>query len=163
MPSPIGPLRLVADGEGRLSRIEFLVLGQGAASPADLGSRNPTGLAGIRRQIEEYFRGVRTRFEIEIAPDGTDFQQRVWTLVAQIPFGETRSYGRIAETLGGRSLARAVGRANAANPIPIVVPCHRVIGRSGALISYAGGLTVKEYLLRHEGVLAVESQTSLFG
>jgi methylated-DNA-[protein]-cysteine S-methyltransferase len=105
-------------------------------------------LAATRRQLVEYFDGVRTVFELPLAPAGTAFQQRVWAALTQIPYGQTQSYGKVAQRLGllpGAS--RAVGLANGANPISIVVPCHRVIGADGSLTGYGGGLDRKRFLL----------------
>ena len=104
-------------------------------------------------ELRDYFQGRRTRFTIPVAPAGTVFQRRVWQAIAAIPFGETSTYGAIAEALGGVHLARAVGSAVAANPIPIIIPCHRVIGSDGSLTGYAGGLSTKVWLLRHEHAL----------
>jgi methylated-DNA-[protein]-cysteine S-methyltransferase len=101
-------------------------------------------------QLAEYFAGQRQRFDLPLAPLGTAFQKRVWQLLQQIPFGETRSYGELAKMLGQPTASRAVGAANGRNPISIVVPCHRVIGLSGKLTGYAGGLNRKEWLLAHE-------------
>ncbi|GLH66975.1 methylated-DNA--[protein]-cysteine S-methyltransferase [Geothrix edaphica] len=121
-------------------------LGPVAAPPAG-------ATAGLREQLEAYAAGRRTRFEVPIRLHGSPFEQRVWAELQRIPFGETRSYGQLAATLGDPNLSRAVGRANGANPISILVPCHRVIGASGSLTGYAGGLGRKERLLRLEGAL----------
>ena len=110
-------------------------------------------LSAALQQLREYFAGKRRVFDVPIDPAGTDFQRRVWTAIAAIPYGETVSYGEMAAGLGGLTLARAVGAANGANPIPIIIPCHRVIGSDGSLTGYAGGLRMKVWLLRHEGVL----------
>lgn len=104
-------------------------------------------------QLREYFAGRRCRFDISVDPVGTEFQRRVWTIVAAIPYGETASYGRIAAELGDPQRSRAVGAAVAANPIPIIIPCHRVIGADGSLVGYGGGLRMKIWLLRHEQAL----------
>jgi methylated-DNA-[protein]-cysteine S-methyltransferase len=104
-------------------------------------------------QLREYFAGKRRDFDVPLDPCGTDFQQRVWRAVAAIPYGETVSYGEIAVDLGTPHLARAVGAAVGANPIPIVIPCHRVLGADGSLTGYGGGLRMKAWLLQHEGVL----------
>jgi methylated-DNA-[protein]-cysteine S-methyltransferase len=103
-------------------------------------------------QLNEYFEGTRRRFELELDPSGTDFQQLVWAEVSLIPYGGTRSYGAVARRLGKPTAVRAVGTANGANPIPIVIPCHRVVGADGSLVGYGGGLDVKAALLEHEGV-----------
>jgi methylated-DNA-[protein]-cysteine S-methyltransferase len=106
------------------------------------------------RQLAEYFEGKRTAFDLPLRPAGTPFQQAVWVALRAIPAGETRSYADIARAVGRPSAVRAVGAANGANPIAIVVPCHRVIGSSGALTGYAGGLPTKKYLLAFEGRLS---------
>nr|WP_270006395.1 methylated-DNA--[protein]-cysteine S-methyltransferase [Solirubrobacter deserti] len=106
----------------------------------------------VREQLDEYFAGTRTGFDLPLAPKGTAFEQAVWQRLTQIPFGETTTYGEIARELG--SVPRAVGRANGRNPISIIVPCHRVIGANGSLTGYAGGLATKERLLAHESVCA---------
>jgi methylated-DNA-[protein]-cysteine S-methyltransferase len=104
-------------------------------------------------QLRDYFAGKRRDFDLPLDPDGTEFQRRVWLAVAAIPFGKTTSYGQIALRLGDRQLARAVGAAVGANPLPIIIPCHRVLGTGGALVGYGGGLRMKIWLLRHEGAL----------
>jgi methylated-DNA-[protein]-cysteine S-methyltransferase len=101
-------------------------------------------------QLNEYFQGTRKVFNLPLDPLGTEFQRKVWNKVSAIPFGETSSYGDIANVLGGSKLSRAVGLANGANPIPIIIPCHRVIGSDGSLTGYAGGLERKKWLLNHE-------------
>ncbi len=105
-------------------------------------------------QLREYFAGHRRTFDVPIAPIGTAFQLEVWRALTAIPFGETRSYGELARTLGRPSASRAVGAANGQNPLSIIVPCHRVIAASGALTGYAGGLDAKRWLLGHERALA---------
>jgi methylated-DNA-[protein]-cysteine S-methyltransferase len=113
--------------------------------PVDVASDPVLALAA--QQLREYLRGERHEFDFPIALQGNDFQQRVWTILRDIPFGETRTYGEIAEQLGDRSLARMVGQAVGHNPISIVVGCHRVVGKSGSLTGYAGGLPRKAFLL----------------
>jgi methylated-DNA-[protein]-cysteine S-methyltransferase len=143
--SPIGELTLV-NADGRLSGLR---MGANGSKPqASLDGRRAT--AGFERAIEElteYFSGERDRFTVPVAARGSEFQLRVWTLLREIPYGETRSYGDIARVLGNPALAREVGAANARNPIAIVVPCHRVIGSDGSLTGYAGGLERKRFLL----------------
>lgn len=112
--------------------------------------RDPQVAAEAGRQISEFFAGKRRRFTLELAPRGTPFQKRVWSALEQIPFGETRSYGQIAAAVGNPGAARAVGRANAANPICLIVPCHRVIGADGSLTGFALGEELKRRLLAHE-------------
>lgn len=115
--------------------------------------RAPARLANVRKQIAEYFSGRRRAFDFEYAPGGTAHQRRVWAGLRAIPFGETRSYGELAKKL--RSSPRAVGRANATNPISLIVPCHRVIGANGALTGFAFGVEMKRKLLAHEGALLI--------
>ncbi len=117
-------------------------------------SRHPY-LSACQQQLMEYFRGERKSFDLKLAPDGTAFQLRVWRELLKIPCGVTASYRDIAVALGDKNNVRAVGNANGKNPISIVVPCHRVIGSSGKLIGYGGGLWRKEWLLRHEGCLLI--------
>jgi methylated-DNA-[protein]-cysteine S-methyltransferase len=102
------------------------------------------------KQLNEYLEGKRNLFELPLAPEGTDFQRKVWNALKEIPVGETRSYGEIAKVIGNEKASRAVGMANNKNPIMIVIPCHRVIGANGKLVGYAGGIEVKEMLLNLE-------------
>ena len=157
MDSPCGPLLLVVDDEGAVVRIEF---GNGRESQKTVLKMRAAGIdviedagrtAGLRRQLEEYFAGERQEFDLRLAPEGTPFELSVWDALKRIPFGETRSYGEIAQAIGRPGSARAVGRANGANPIPIVVPCHRVIGADGSLTGFGGGLDAKSRLLEIEG------------
>jgi len=111
-----------------------------------------TKIAAVLEQVLAYFAGRRREFDLPLAPAGTVFQQRVWTALRAIPFGETRSYGELAARLG--SAPRAVGRANATNPVCLIVPCHRVIGADGSLTGFAFGEDIKQRLLAHEGALA---------
>lgn len=136
------------DAHGRLVR---LATDAHAAARVDPGAvRDQRAIAAVRRQLDEYCAGTRTTFEIERAAPGTDFEHRVWRALADIPYGETVSYGEVAAAIGRPRTARAVGAANAANPIAVIVPCHRVIGASGQLTGYAGGLALKRALLAHE-------------
>jgi len=157
MDSPVGLLRLAATEKG-LCRIAFggdegsflawLAHYAGGAPRPGLGP-----LAEAMAQLREYFSRLRRRFEIPLDLRGTPFQQAVWREVAAIPYGTTVTYGEIARRLGrGPSAARAVGRAVGANPVPIVVPCHRVVGTDGSLVGYGGGLEIKTALLRLEGI-----------
>jgi len=107
-------------------------------------------LAECCRQLDEYFRGKRQRFDLRLDPEGTDFQKKVWTQLRKIPFGKTVSYGDLARALGRPKAGRAVGGANGRNPISVIIPCHRVIGRDGSLVGFGGGLWRKERLLKHE-------------
>lgn len=108
---------------------------------------NAAGFKEALRQLREYFAGARREFDLAIAPRGTPFQERVWRELRKIPFGETASYGAIAERIGNPRACRAVGMANSKNPIPIIIPCHRIIGKDGSLTGFGGGLTVKQQLL----------------
>jgi methylated-DNA-[protein]-cysteine S-methyltransferase len=110
-------------------------------------------LAEAERQLNAYFAGERRVFDLPLAPEGTPFQRRVWEQVGQVPFGRLASYHAIAEALANPDAGRAVGAANGRNPIALIIPCHRVIGRDGRLVGYAGGVWRKEWLLRHEGAL----------
>jgi methylated-DNA-[protein]-cysteine S-methyltransferase len=145
LPSPIGELLLTANEAGALTRVYM--------SPHDVASewlRDDAVLQPAREQLGAYFRGALKIFDLPFAPAGTDFQQRVWTALCAIPFGTTVSYGDIAKRIGDPGASRAVGLANGQNPLAIVVPCHRVIGASGALTGYGGGLRRKQWLLQHE-------------
>ena len=155
--SPCGPLLCVVDEAGAVVRIEFC---NGRESQRITEKMMDAGIevvedaertAEVRRQLAEYFAGERREFDLALSPEGTPFERSVWSELRKIPFGETRSYGEIAEILGRPGAARAVGRANGANPIPIVVPCHRVIGADGSLTGFGGGLDVKSRLLELEG------------
>lgn len=117
-------------------------------------ARDAARAADVRREVGEYFAGARKRFGLKLAPRGTPFQGRVWAALAGIPYGETRTYGQIAAELGNPDASRAVGRANATNPICLIVPCHRVIGTDGSMTGFAFGADLKRWLLRHEGASA---------
>ncbi len=146
--SPVGPLLLQADGGG-LKALSFL--------RQEEIKNVSTGVSPILsrafEQLNAYFEGERTTFEIPLAPEGTDFQHKVWKELQQIPYGSTTTYGELSAKLGDEKAIRAVGRANGENPIPIIIPCHRVVGAQGKLVGYAGGLQRKKWLLKHEGVL----------
>jgi methylated-DNA-[protein]-cysteine S-methyltransferase len=116
----------------------------------DAPTRRNDVLDAAAAQLAEYFAGSRRTFELPLGPRGTGFQQRVWRALEAIPYGETRSYGELARAIGRPAASRAVGTANARNPISIIVPCHRVIAASGALTGYAGGMAAKRWLLDHE-------------
>lgn len=148
VPSPIGDLLLLHE-EGALVG---LYTSEHRCPPEGLKSRVPFPVAA--RQLTEYFAGDRRSFDLNLAPRGTEFQKSVWTALGEIPFGETRSYGELAKAIGRPTASRAVGAANGANPISIIVPCHRVIGASGKLTGYAGGLETKQRLLEFEGAAA---------
>ena len=110
-------------------------------------------LTQTKRELDAYFRGTLRAFTVPLAPHGTDFQQRAWMALTQIPYGETRTYGQQAHSIGSPKAVRAIGAANGKNPIGIIVPCHRVIGANGTLTGYAGGLRNKEFLLKLEGIV----------
>lgn len=157
--SPVGPLMLAADDHG-LRHIEF----RDNRHPADTGDwhgGDNAVLQATEAQLGEYFTGARTAFDLPVAPRGTAFQVSVWRELARIPFGATISYAQLAMRMGNANAMRAVGAANGRNPLPIVLPCHRVIGADGALVGFGGGLPVKEFLLRLEGALPAE-QGGLF-
>ncbi len=146
--TPIGPLRIAADAIG-LRHIRF-EHERHPVRDASAWQYAPERLEFARTQLEQYFAGTRQQFDLPLAPVGTPFQEQVWQALAQIDFGATWSYKQLAERVGNLSAARAVGAANGRNPLPIVLPCHRVIGASGALTGFGGGLPVKRWLLSHE-------------
>jgi methylated-DNA-[protein]-cysteine S-methyltransferase len=151
MQSPVGTLTLVARGE----RLAAVLWEEERENRVRLGEvhrddQQPI-LREAARQLEEYFAGKRQRFELALDFAGTAFQRQVWAALLTIPFGQTRSYSDIARQIGNPSAVRAVGAANGRNPISIIAPCHRVIGASGSLTGFAGGLTAKQYLLALEG------------
>jgi methylated-DNA-[protein]-cysteine S-methyltransferase len=154
--SPIGPLRLVANED---SLVAVMWEDENAHRvPRRVGvedSRRPV-LVETSRQLEEYFAGTRKKFELKLHFDGTEFQREVWSALLTIPFGETRSYGQIASQIGRPSAVRAVGAANGQNPIPVIAPCHRVVGSTGKLVGFGGGLPRKVHLLTLEGALSTE-------
>ena len=141
--TPIGRLALCADGDG-LCALRFASTGKEMdAAPL---------LLQAERELEEYFAGRRTAFSVPLSMHGTPFQMAVWAALRAIPYGETRSYGELARRIGRPGACRAVGMANHVNPLPILVPCHRVVGADGHLTGYAGGLDVNKYLLELEVV-----------
>ncbi len=145
--SPIGPLTVVVDDDGAVKALKF-----GAVGRADWRD-DPGAIAPVREQVEAYFAGARRDFDLPLAPDGTAFQRAVWDGLSAIPFGRTRSYGELAHSVGRPGAFRAVGAANGANPIALIIPCHRVIGGDRSLTGYGGGVAIKAALLAHEGVL----------
>ena len=145
MASPVGVLRLIADAAG-LRRICFESDRHPQAIDA-AGRRDAARLAPVRRQLDEYFVGTRRAFDLPLHAVGTPFQLRVWRALCGIGYGETISYAELAARIGNPAARRAVGAANSRNPLPIVVPCHRVIGRDGSLVGFGGGLEVKRRLL----------------
>jgi len=149
MPSPVGKLRIAVDGDGAVVRIDFPGRGAGSADERPDAAR----CAHVVAQLREYFAGTRTDFHLTLRPRGTPFQLAAWRALRLIPFAETRSYQQQAEKIGNRNAMRAVGAANGRNPIPIVVPCHRVVPSGGGVGKYGGQEWRKEYLLRLEGAL----------
>lgn len=150
MPSPVGRLTLVASDAGLAAvlwendsprRVPLTIAGEKPGHPV---------LKETERQLKEYFAGKRTQFDLPLDFQGTDFQKRVWKALLKIPFGETRSYAQIARAVGKPNAVRAVGAANGRNPISIIAPCHRVIGKDGKLTGFAGGLDAKAHLLALE-------------
>lgn len=138
--TPVGHVTIASDG----TSITEIAFGRqtlaGAEKPTELTNR-------AANQLQEYFAGKRKRFDLPLDPHGTPFQRRVWNALSEIPYGETRSYRQIAEAIGNPGAQRAVGSANNKNPLPIVIPCHRVIGANGKPVGYGGGLKTKEFLL----------------
>lgn len=148
--SPVGPLLAEYDAAG-VRALRFWP----AAAPPPAGTRDAPAAGDVlgeqlRREVGEYFEGERRAFAVPLAPQGTDFQRRVWTALQAIGWGETRSYGQLAEALGSAGAARAVGQANGRNPIAVLIPCHRVVAAGGRLGGYSGGTAVKQWLLSHE-------------
>ena len=145
MESPIGTLTLVGDRQA-LHRIDFPT-SENREPISEAWIRDDEPFTEAMRQLEEYFDGRRRSFDLSLAPAGTLFQREVWDALREIPYGETRSYGSLAGTIGRPKAVRAVGAANGKNPIPIVIPCHRVIGADGSLTGFGGGLDIKRRLL----------------
>lgn len=157
--SPIGPLLLAGDGAG-LHLLHMHIDGRSWGLGSDW--RPASGeLDEVCRQLDEYFAGRRRRFELRLAPQGTAFQQAVWRALLEIPYGQTSSYGQLARCIARPKAVRAVGAANGANPIAVIIPCHRVIGSDGSLTGFGGGLARKELLLRLEGAWLRPEQASL--
>jgi methylated-DNA-[protein]-cysteine S-methyltransferase len=145
---------LVTVENGALVRLDLFRATADALAAVPAGAeRRPAQppLPEVRRQLAEYFAGERRAFALPVAPEGTDFERRVWQALAAIPYGETRSYRDVAGAIGRPTACRAVGRANGRNPIAVVIPCHRVIGSDGSLTGYGGGLDLKRFLLELEG------------
>jgi methylated-DNA-[protein]-cysteine S-methyltransferase len=157
--SPVGRLWIVAS-RGALTRIDFLGSGRAPAAP---NATHDAILDLAITQLNEYFDGQRREFSVPLAPRGTAFQMAVWDALLEIPFGGTTTYGSIAKTIGRPAAIRAVGAANGANPIPILIPCHRVVGSDGSLTGFGGGIDNKRLLLALEGVVVdAERQRALF-
>jgi methylated-DNA-[protein]-cysteine S-methyltransferase len=139
--SPIGPLTAVREDD------VLVELTMGLRDDEGLGERDEAAFADVRAQLAEYFAGTRTTFDLPLRASGNPLQLAVWALIAAIPYGTTRSYGDLARDLGDRTLAQAVGTACGRNPLPVVVPCHRVVGADGSLVGFGGGLDRKRFLL----------------
>jgi methylated-DNA-[protein]-cysteine S-methyltransferase len=154
VPAPIGRLIVASDGDA------IAGVWMENASPSDASWSERRGsdslLADARDQLARYFAGTLRTFTLPLAPNGTDFQRRVWRELETIPFGVTISYAELARRIGSTAAVRAVGAANGRNPIPIIVPCHRVIGSDGSLTGFGGGLDRKKWLLQHEAALPPE-------
>lgn len=148
LPTMAGLLRIVEENDA-IVQIQFE---QEQKTVGDAALQDTPLLLEAKRQLEEYFSGLRAGFSLPLNPQGTAFQKKVWQQLEAIPYGQTRTYGQIAAAVGQPTASRAVGGANHNNPIAIVIPCHRVIGANGKLTGYAGGLDIKEKLLRLEGV-----------
>jgi len=146
--TPFGTFAAWVDERGRLLRFKFRISGAAKVDPE--AERSTKALSDVRRQAKEYAQGKRQDFEFELLPEGPDFNKLVWTALLDIPFGRTTTYGKLAKGIGHPNAARAVGAANGANPIALIVPCHRVIGSDGSLTGFGGGLPLKRKLLEHE-------------
>jgi methylated-DNA-[protein]-cysteine S-methyltransferase len=159
--TPFGPMQIAVGADGTL--VELWLPNRKRAMEACVPF-TPEAREGTRRarmQLDEYFAGERRAFDLRVAASGSAFEQIVWDRLRAIPYGATTSYGAIAGDLGLRNGARAVGRANGANPIPIVIPCHRVIGMNGTLTGYGGGLSLKRALLELEGAIPIDGSLRL--
>ncbi|MDN3021881.1 methylated-DNA--[protein]-cysteine S-methyltransferase [Streptomyces sp. S.PB5] len=151
--SPYGPLTLVAE-DGTLCGL--YMAGQRHRPPEEtFGARDDRPFGAAEEQLEAYFKGELKEFTLELRLNGTPFQRTVWRQLRRIPYGETRSYGQLADALGNPGASRAVGLANGKNPVGIIVPCHRVVGANGSLTGYGGGLQRKQRLLDFEGAAAL--------
>jgi methylated-DNA-[protein]-cysteine S-methyltransferase len=151
--SPVGELTLVAE-DGRLVGLYFPNHWY-KPDPTSFGHRTGAGFDEAKRQLAEYFAGDRRSFDLPLDPRGDEFQEHVWALIGRIPYGRTTTYGDLARELGGQVLAKDVGAAVGRNPLSILVPCHRVVGKDGKLTGYAGGLTRKRFLLDLEAPAGV--------
>jgi len=157
--TPVGPL-LVAGDDAGLRLIHFQA-GRRRLPPDPAWQRDAPGFRELARQLAEYFAGERRAFDLVLAPDGTPFQLETWRALSAIPYGRTISYAELARRVGRPAAVRAVGAANGRNPLPIVVPCHRVIGSDGSLTGFGGGLAVKRALLELEGAPCVAPSRQL--
>jgi len=151
METPIGLMKLCSD-EAHLKSVFF------DTETSDTSSPLPEILIQTRKQLEEYFNGTRKEFDLSLDPDGTEFQRQVWKELEKVPYGVTRSYIEIARNLGSERASRAVGMANGRNPVSIIIPCHRIIGKNGKLTGYAGGMERKKWLLIHEQRSSLKSR-----
>ncbi len=158
--TPVGVLTIAADDDG-LRHIEFPMISHRVVRTDWVIGSHPV-LERARRQLLEYFDGSRRDFDLPLRPRGTEFQMRVWQTLAEIPFGQTWSYKQLAQACGNGNAMRAVGAANGRNPLPIVLPCHRVIGADGSLTGFGGGIETKAALLRLEGALPEGTTAPLF-
>ena len=161
MDSPVGRLTLIGSDKGLAAILWENDNPNRVHAKADVENNNHSILLETERQLREYFEGKRSSFSLELDPIGTKFQKEVWDALLTIPYGETRSYTQIANQLGNPKAVRAVGAANGRNPISIVVPCHRVIGASGGLTGFAGGLEAKASLLSLEGAKSTKPQMTI--
>lgn len=152
--SPVGRL-LLAGEDAALHYLSFPA-GHKTFGPRPQWRRDDASFGAVTGQLAAYFAGKLQRFDVPLVLTGTEFQKRVWNTLLSIPFGETRSYGWLARAIGKPTASRAVGAANGANPIPVIIPCHRVIGSSGALTGFGGGIETKKFLLEHEGARIVD-------
>lgn len=151
-PTPAGDFSIAVDANGSVIATAFGGLPElRERFAADEVAHDPVRVAAARAEVLEYFAAKRTAFTLKLAPSGTPFQQSVWAALQRIPFGEKRTYGQLAAQLGNPTASRAVGRANATNPIALIIPCHRVIGFDGSLTGFAFGEDIKRQLLDHEG------------
>ena len=146
--SPVGPILLAGDGVAlRIIRFQE---GTTPLDPPEAWKQDDRSFSDAAMQLKEYFAGKRRSFELPLRPEGTPFQIKVWAELGRVPYGETISYGELARRVGNPNAMRAVGAANGANPLPIVIPCHRVIGANGKMVGYAAGLPIKQRLLAIE-------------
>lgn len=149
--TPIGKLRIAVDLDG----LRYVLFENNKVEPSQMGDwqRDCGATREAREQLLQFFAGERNEFDLKMSLNGTDFQKRTWQTLANIPYGTTWSYSELATALGSPKAVRAVGSANGRNPLPIVLPCHRVIGSNGTLTGFGGGLPIKKWLLEREGVL----------
>ena len=156
--TPIGKLHVAVDDSG----LRFVMFENNKydAPHRENWKRDTSVTREAREQLLQYFSGDRKEFDLVLNPVGTEFQKQTWHILAKIPFGETWSYGQVASKIGSPKAVRAVGAANGRNPLPIILPCHRVIGSNGTLTGFGGGLPTKQWLLEHEGMTCAH-QTSL--